>query len=191
MTDLSDEELMLMFKYGRVEAFDLLFEKHRQPLYSFLLRMLGDRSAAEDLFQDVFIQVVRAAGRYEATARFSTWLFKIATNRCLNHLKSASHRHSRKTISLHADAGLADQLDSPDPQPGEQAQDRELADILHRVVQDLPDAQKAAFLLRETQGRPYDEIAEVLGQPLGTVKTNLHRARQTVRQKMRRYFDDL
>ena len=187
MTDLSDEELMLMFKYGRVDAFDLLFEKHRQPLYSFLLRMLGDRSAAEDLFQDVFIQVIRAAGRYEATARFSTWLFKIATNRCLNHLKSASQRHARKTIPLHAEAGLTDRLLSP----GQQAQDRELADILHGVVQELPEAQRAAFLLRETQGRPYDEIAEMLSQPLGTVKTNLHRARQTIRQKMRRYFDDL
>jgi len=191
MTDLSDEELMLMFKYGRSEAFDLLFEKHRQSLYSFLLRLVGDRAAAEDLFQDVFIQVIRAAGRYEATARFSTWLFKIATNRGLNHLKSAAHRHARKTISLHTEAGLADRLASPSPRPGEQAQTHELADLLHQVVRDLPDAQKAAFLLRETQGRPYDEIAEVLSLPLGTVKTNLHRARQTVQQKMRRYVDDL
>lgn len=189
MTELSDEELMLMFKYGRVEAFDLLFEKYRRPLLNFMLRMLGERAIAEDMFQEVFIQVVRAAPRYEATARFSTWLYTIATNRCLNHLNSAAHRHGHRTISLHADSTLTAGLDSSRPTPDEEAAAREIAHRLHRVVMGLPPPQRAAFLLRETHGKQYEEIADILGQPMGTVKTNLHRARETVRSEMQRYFE--
>jgi len=188
MADLSDEELMLMFKYGRVEAFDLLFEKYRSPLLSFLFRMVGDRAAAEDVFQDAFIRVVQAAERYQATAKFSSWLYKIATNRCLNHLNSAGYRFGRRLIPLHADPGTSDSLDASDPSPDQIAMERELTDILNRVLLDLPPAQRAAFVLRETQGKAYHEIAEILGEPMGTVKTHLHRAREFVRDRMRRYL---
>ena len=188
MTDLSDEELMLMFKYGRVEAFDLLFEKYRKPLLNFVFRMVGSRAAAEDLFQDVFIQVVRAAERYQATARFTTWLYKIATNRCLNHLTSAGYRFARGVIPLHTGTSAVDDLSSNDPLPDQVAAGHELADILHEVVLDLPPAQRAAFVLRDIHEKQYREIAEILDEPMGTVKTHLHRAREKVRRQMRRYL---
>ena len=185
MDDLSDEQLMLMFKYGRVDAFDLLFEKYRRPLLAFIYQMVGDRAAAEDLFQDVFIQVVRSARRYEATARLSTWLYKIATNRCLNHLGSRGHRTRQNVISLHSDG-----VDPPalSPAPDEVAAGNELGVALGRVVRSLPEHQRTTFLLRETHGKPYREIAEILDMPMGTVKTNLHRARIAVREQMQRYL---
>ena len=185
MSDLSDEDLMLMFKYGRVDAFDLLFEKYRRPLANYIRQMLGDAAAAEDLFQEVFVQVVRAAGRYQVTAKFSTWLYTIATNRCLNHLGSAGHRFGRRVIPLHDDAV---EPASNAAGPEQLAVERELADELRRVVADLPSGQRAAFVLRETHGKPYQEIAEILDQPMGTVKTNLHRARETIRAQMKRHL---
>ena len=189
MADLSDEELMLMFKYGRVEAFDLLFERYRKPLLNFMAHMVGDRAAAEDVFQEVFVEVVRSAERYQAVARLSTWIYKIATNRCLNHLNSAAHRFRRRSVSLDAGAALAEGLRSDEQGPEEAARERELADILRGVVLRLPPGQRAVFVLRETHGREYHEMAEILDLPLGTVKTHLHRARQTVRSAMRRYLE--
>ena len=188
MADLSDEELMLMFKYGQVDAFDLLFERHRSWVLGFIGQMVGDRAAAEDVFQEVFVEVVRAAGRYEVKAKLTTWLYKIASSRCLNHLSSASHRWSRRTVSLDAAEPVAGGLASHEPAPDDAASARELTEIMRREVLRLPPDQRAAFVLRETHGKGYDEIADILGQPLGTIKTHLHRARQAVRDHMRRHL---
>jgi RNA polymerase sigma-70 factor (ECF subfamily) len=166
--DLSDEQLMLMFRYGNRSAFTLLFEKHQTSVYGFARRMLGDRHAAEDACQEAFLRLVASAQRYEPTARFRTWLFTIVRNCCV----SALRRRPRAAAPL--PDGYPDRGGEP---PSGAATTAETAEVLERAIAGLPDAWREAFLLRCRCGLSYDDIAEATGQPVGTVKTHLHRAR--------------
>lgn len=163
--DLSDEQLMLMFRYGSRAAFELLFEAYRGPVYHFARRMLGSREAAEDACQETFLRMVRAAETWRPTGKFRTWLFTIARNCCLN-----ARRDARPEAPFR---------DAPSKRegPSEAAARAELAERIERAVADLPQPQREVFLLRARNGLSYADIAEVTQRPLGTVKTLLHRAR--------------
>ena len=176
--DLSDEQLMLMFRYGNRAAFGLLFEKHRTPIYNFGRRMLGRGRDAEDVCQDVFLRVVTSAGTYEPTARFRTWLFTIARNCCISALRR------KRPIVLDLDKHPATSSGGAE----DDLAGSELAELLESAIATLPEDWREAFLLRRRESMSYDEIAEVTGRPSGTVKTHVHRARLRLAEMMAKHL---
>jgi RNA polymerase sigma-70 factor, ECF subfamily len=173
---LSDEQLMLMFRNGNRAAFAMLFERHRIPVFSFAYRMLNDRAAAEDVLQETFLHVARAASTYEVSAAFKTWLFKIARNNSLNNVRR------KRMVSLDVHAPVAASLVED---PHDCAARVDLAARLEDAIAALAVEQREVFLLRFKHGMDYQQIADVTGHPLGTVKTWIHRARLELALKMR------
>lgn len=163
---------MLAFQAGDRAAFETLFRRHTPPLVNFLARMVKDRGRAEELAQDVFIRIYNARERYEARARFSTWMFGIAHNLALNDLDRAYRKRERPL-----EDGLESRSADPAPGADEQLEARRTAALIEAALLQLPERQRAALLLRTQEGLAYDEIAEALGVSLASVKSLIHRAR--------------
>ena len=186
-----DAALMLRVRRGDRVAFATLVEKYQQPVMNFVHRTLRDETEAEDVAQNVFLQVYKSAPRYVSTAKFSTWLFTIARNLCLNELRRRA-RHP------------AESLDAPHPesvdQPARQFEDRrnfsppehllhgELAEKIAHALADLPENQRTALLLCRQEELSYEEIADVLGCSLSATKSLIHRGRETLKQKLKPYL---
>jgi len=170
-----DARLMLEFKAGDRAAFETLFARYSAPLVGFLGRMVPDRGRAEELAQEVFVRVYQAASRYEAKAKFSTWLFGIAHNLALNELARAYRRRERPL-----ETPAAEQVVDRGPDPDEVLDAKRSAERLERALAELPDRQRAVVTLRSEQGLSYAEIAETLETTVPSVKSLLHRARETL-----------
>jgi RNA polymerase sigma-70 factor (ECF subfamily) len=186
-----DAALMLRVKQGEGGALAELVEKYKQPVMNVVYRMLRDATEAEDLAQNVFVQVYKSAHRYEVSAKFSTWLFTIARNLCLNEIRRRS-RHP------------ADSMDVPHPeqdgQPWQQFEDRktlsppdsllqgELEAKIEQALAELPENQRTAILLCRQDELSYEDIAEVLGCSLSATKSLIHRGRETLKQKLKPYL---
>lgn len=186
-----DAALMLRVRDGDREAFAALVEKYKQPVMNLVYRTLPDAAESEDLAQHVFLQVYKSAHRYEVSAKFSTWIFTIARNLCLNEIRRRS-RHP------------ADSLDEPSPenedQPLRQIEDAKtfsppealLQDELERMVEmaleRLPEKQRTALLLCRQQELSYEEMADVLGCSLSATKSLIHRARETLKEQLKPYL---
>ena len=170
-----DARLMLAFRDGDRRAFEALFARYTPRVLTFLTRLVRDRARAEELTQDVFVRIYNAADRYEPKARFSTWIFGIAHNLGLNELARAHRRYERGDTPL-------EELVSSDPSPGadEKLEAAELHGRLERALAKLPDRQRAALLLRSEQGLAYEEIAEALDASVSSVKSLIHRARESL-----------
>jgi RNA polymerase sigma-70 factor (ECF subfamily) len=186
----SDVQLMLDVKSGDDSSFELLLRKYRTPVVNFLYRMLRDSAAAEDLAQEVFLRVYRARGEYLPTAKFTTWMFRIATNLALNALRDGRYRNQEVSIDHSVDAG-----DGESEQPALEIADRrptielelirrDRAEQIRRAVEALPDKQRAAVLLHKYQEMDYDEIARVLGCSESALKSLLFRAYETLRLEL-------
>jgi RNA polymerase sigma-70 factor (ECF subfamily) len=185
-----DLALMLRVKVGDMEAFAELVERHQQRVVATVARMLGDDAEAEDVAQQVFVRVWRSAARYEPTAKFTTWLFTILRNLVFNELR---RRHRHPTVSL-------DQpRDEDDPRPTETEDyhakppsttvlDAEMMDAIQKAIDELPEAQRMAIILRRYEETPYEEIAEILQLSVPAVKSLLFRARTELREKLRKYL---
>ncbi len=187
-----DAELMLRTQQGDNAAFELLVDSYKQPVANLITRILGDSAEAADLAQKVFIQAYRAAGRYRPTARFSTWLFTIARNLSLNEIR---RRKRRPVTSLE---------ESSESSPGEGSflRDRkgddprdsllkgELGERIAQALGELPSSQRTAMALLLENGLSYEEISRVLGCSLSAVKSLIHRARETLRSRIRPYLED-
>jgi RNA polymerase sigma-70 factor (ECF subfamily) len=187
-----DAALMIRVKQGDSGAFAELVDKYKQPVMNLAYRMLRDATEAEDLAQNVFIQVYRSAQRYKASSKFSTWLFTIARNLCLNEIRRRA-RHP------------ADSLDTPHPehdgQPLRQFEDRqtcsppegllygELEQKIEHSLADLPENQRTAILLCRQEELSYEDIAQVLGCSLSATKSLIHRARETLKQRLKPYLN--
>ncbi|MFO0829902.1 MAG: RNA polymerase sigma factor [Phycisphaerales bacterium] len=174
----TDEELLVASRGGDREAFRLLVERHRDDLVRFLHRFLGSRAAADDVFQETFLQVHLAADTFDAERRFRPWLYAIAANKARDF-----HRRQRRRsmTSLSApvgagDAALVDLVEMESPSPDVPAADRETQAAVKRVVDDMPTHYREILLLAYFQRMSYQQIAECLGIPLGTVKSRLHAA---------------
>ena len=186
----SDVQLMLDVKSGDDSSFELLLRKYRTPVVNFLNRMVRDAAAAEDLAQEVFLRVYRARGEYLPSAKFTTWMFRIATNLALNALRDGRYRHQE--ISLDHSFGAADgENDAPalevaDRQPSIELEliRRDRAERIRRAVEALPEKQRAAVLLHKYQEMDYDEIARVLGCSESALKSLLFRAYETLRVEL-------
>lgn len=187
----ADAALMLRVKRGDDAAFAELVDKYKQPVMNLAYRILRDASEAEDVAQNVFLQAYKSAPRYHVSARFSTWLFTIARNLCLNEIRRRS-RHP--TDSLEATGPDADEQparqfeDRTASLPADAALRRELAQKIETALAELPEIQRTAILLCRQDDLSYEEIARVLGCSLSATKSLIHRGRETLKQKLKPYL---
>jgi RNA polymerase sigma-70 factor, ECF subfamily len=188
----SDVQLMLDVKSGDDSSFELLLRKYRTPVVNFLSRMVRDAATAEDLAQEVFLRVYRARGQYLPTAKFTTWMFRIATNLALNALRDGRYRQMEISIDQspvdYSGDGASDQpaLEIADRQASIELEliRRHRADLIRHAVESLPEKQRAAVLLHKYQELDYDEIAGVLGCSESALKSLLFRAYETLRVEL-------
>lgn len=186
-----DAAVMLRVKRGDAAAFSGLVEKYKQPVINLCWRTLGDPTEAEDLAQNAFVQAYKSAPRYEASAKFSTWLFTIARNLCLNEIR----RRAR-----HPADSLDQTYDDSDDQPVHQVEDRRVAsppdDLLRgeleqkveAAIQSLPENQRTALLLCRQDDLSYEEMGKILDCSVSAVKSLIHRGRETIKLKLKPYL---
>jgi len=182
----TDEALVARACAGEVHAYEQIIRRYERPIVNFIYRMIGDYEQSLDLAQEVFFKVYRSLARFDPTYRFSTWLYRIASNRSIDHLR----RQSPALLSLD-DAGDPEkngervvQLKSPTRGPEDLLSSRELGDRIGEAIDSLPVSYRELILLRHLQGMPYEDIARVKGLPLGTVKNRLFRAREMLRKRL-------
>ena len=185
-----DVQLMLEFKAGRAEAFDELVERNTPKVHALVLRFLGDQGQVEDLAQEVFLRVYRTAARYEPSAKFTTWLYRIAANLSFNVLRSrkkAQVRQLRTAESDDSDSFTEDVEDDRHLPPHERLDQEELRQKIAAAIQDLPENQRVAIVLNKYEDKSYEEIAEVLDCSTMAVKSLLSRARMNLKSVLQRY----
>ena len=172
-------------KRGEEAAFAEILSRYRGAIYNLCYRMTRNPEDARDLAQEVFIKVFRLLDRFDENYAFSSWLFRIATNHCIDHLR----RNRLRFLALDGVGSDGEeyevQLPDPGPRPDTVLQRKEAMARLDEVIADLPPHYKAITLLRHDQQLSYEEIAEILQLPLGTVKARIHRARNLVQQMLR------
>lgn len=191
MHDSSDEQLMVKFQGGNAATFDLLFQRYRNPLFAFIFRMLGgDRGAAEDLLQEVFLKLLKARDLYDPQQKFSTWLFAITRNHCINALHSKGYRETLDTVSLDDAENPASPLHQRELPAAEfrlsSSERREAGQHLEAAIQALPPAQREVFLLRAVEGFSHQETAQMLRLSPGNVRVIYLRARQVLQRELAR-----
>ena len=189
LRNLPDADVAALAKEGREPAFRELVRRYERPVFSLIFRMVRDRELAEDLAQDTFIKVLNNIDRYRPEFKLSSWLFKIANNVTIDHLR----RRQLATVSLdgspHAQTAAEAQATSLDVESrGESAleamESRELGSAIELAIARLRPEYRSCILLRHVEGRSYEEIAATLDLPLGTVKTYIHRARHELREAL-------
>jgi RNA polymerase sigma-70 factor, ECF subfamily len=187
--DDPDVQLMLRFQKGDMEAFQQIFHKYSPSLVSFAFRFLGSQARAEEIAQEVFLQVYRWQKRYEPKAKFSTWLFKIAHNHCLNEVRKGEYRVSLESLDPPEDMeGEERERNIPDA-TSSKGEDilaaKEAADRIEKILRRIPESQRTALLLSRMEGMSYQEVAEVLGSTEKAVKSLVFRATQSLKEGLR------
>jgi len=178
-----DRDFVQRFQRGEQSAFNQLVLKYRTRVMGIAARMLRDQAEAEDLAQDVFVKVYYGLRGFKGESLFSTWLYRITANSCLNHRRKQRREQ------------VAQLVEDPEPllsdgssNPHSLLEERELKLFLERAIQALPQEQRIVLILRDVEGLSYEAIAESLGWELGTVRSRLHRARMAIQAKMREVF---
>ncbi|HEY4359278.1 MAG TPA: sigma-70 family RNA polymerase sigma factor [Acidobacteriaceae bacterium] len=187
-SDFSDADVMLELRAGNMAAFDVLLAKYRKPIIHFMFRMVHNQAVAEELAQEVFLRVFRSRETYRAEARFSTWLYRIATNLGVNHARDTKHERSASTIYLdEPDSETGTTPDVADSTPSIEADmlRRERMNAIRQHVLALPERQQSAVLMHKYEGMDYKQIGEVLKLSESATKSLLFRAYQTLREKLK------
>ena len=188
-TPVPDPELVARAQTGSEKAYRELLGRYQRPVFSIIYRMVRDRELAEDLAQETFVRVFNNIDRYDPRYKFSSWIFKIATNLTIDHIR----RRELDTVSIDGsrNAVTPDQIEatsitiaSTDENPEELLEARQLGAEIEDAIGKLRPEYRAAILLRHVDGREYQEIAEILSLPLGTVKTYIHRGRNELREQL-------
>jgi RNA polymerase sigma-70 factor (ECF subfamily) len=183
---LSDQEVVLWARSGKEAAYRELVRRYERPVFALLFRMVRDRELAEDLAQETFVKALNAIESYRPEFKFSSWIFKIANNAAIDHLR----RRELDTLSLdgspHAETpeamqATALQIGARQESPLDTVEAKELGTAIEAAIGTLRPEYRSCILLRHVEGRAYEEIAEILNLPLGTVKTYIHRARNELR----------
>lgn len=193
MTDwsaMTDAEIMLRVREGDDAGFDLLIEKYRKPIINFMYRMVHNQAVAEELAQEVFLRVYRSRETYRAEAKFTTWLYRIATNLGVNHARDTKYERAAQNVYL----------DQPDPETGttpdvaddaatveEDLLKDERMRAIRKHVMALPERQRNAVLMHKYQGMDYKQIGEVLKLSESATKSLLFRAYQTLRERLKEF----
>ena len=185
----SDQEIVARAREGHEDAYRELIRRYQRPVFSLVYRMVRDRELAEDLTQETFVKVLNAIDSYRPEFKFSSWIFKIANNAAIDHLR----RRELDTLSLEGapDATTPDRVEATALQISDHAESqleemeaRELGSAIEKAIEALRPEYRSCILLRHVEGRSYEEIAEILELPLGTVKTYIHRARAQLKQAL-------
>ncbi len=183
---MEDHELAVLAAKGREMAFRELLKRYERPLFSLVYRMVRDRTLAEDLSQEAFIRAFNAIGTYKPRYKFSSWIFKIANNHTIDHLR----KRKLDTVSIDGSPHARTQeeeaqtrlvVESQEESPEHYVESRELGGQIEEAIGKLRPEYRTAVLLRHVEGYTYDEIADIMDLPLGTVKTYLHRARRELK----------
>jgi RNA polymerase sigma-70 factor (ECF subfamily) len=195
LLNLPDADVVALAQQGRDSAFRELIRRYERPVFSLIFRMVRDRELAEDLAQDTFIKVLNHIDRYRPEFKLSSWLFKIANNVAIDHLR----RRQLDTVSIDgsphaqsAEAIEATSFDVVDQQETalDELEARELGTAIEQAITGLRPEYRSCIMLRHVEGRSYEEIAATLDLPLGTVKTYIHRARHELRRALDHLRDD-
>ncbi|MBW2735087.1 MAG: RNA polymerase sigma factor [Deltaproteobacteria bacterium] len=192
LEERKDEALMLAYRQGEAEAFNVLLRRHQRPIFNFLMRHLGDRTMAEDLLQEVFLRLIKGAASYKREAKFTTWLYTIARNLCIDNARRAKHR---RAASLEQPIGktddgsrtLKDVVADKGPGVDRQVTSHRLQQRIVQAVDSLSDEQREVFLMREQLNIPFKEIAEIVGVSDNTVKSRMRYALEHLRKMLEDY----
>lgn len=185
---MRDEEVMLAYQKDEVSAMDELLRRYKNPLYRFSLRLVGNDAEAQDIAQEVFLRLHQHRYEYRPIGKFSTWIFGIAHNIAVSHLRKSS----RFVLWPRREEDPDQMMDfqNTDPSPEEIVADNEVNVAVKRCIQSLPFLQREALILREYENLDYEEIARILKKSLGTVKTLIHRARLQLKDKLLPYIEE-
>jgi len=183
----SDQQIVVWAQDGAETAFRELVRRYQRPVFSLIYRMVRDREIAEDLAQETFIKVLNAIDSYRPEHKFSSWIFKIANNAAIDHLRRRepdllSLDGAPDAVSPERQGATALQVRDLGESPLDELQARELGSHIETAIARLRPEYRACIMLRHVEGRPYEEIAGILDLPLGTVKTYIHRARAELRE---------
>jgi RNA polymerase sigma-70 factor (ECF subfamily) len=191
--DDTDEALMLRYRDGEVRAFEVLLTRHRRPVYNFILRFVGHPAQAEDLLQETFLRVIKGAETYERQAKFTTWLYTIARNLCVDASRRGKHR---KATSLDApidgdgeSGGLLEVLPSQGQAVDRQVIGKQVGLQIQQAIDRLGEEQREVFIMRELLDMPFKEIADVVGCSENTVKSRMRYALEKLRETLEEYRD--
>ena len=189
LSNLPDADVVALAQRGREDAFRELVRRYERPVFSLIFRMVRESATAEDLAQDTFIKVLNHIDKYRPEFKLSSWLFKIANNVAIDHLR----RRQIATISMSGSphAGTASEVEatsfdiaSDDESALDEMESKELGSAIEKAIARLRPEYRSCILLRHVEGRSYEEIAATLDLPLGTVKTYIHRARHQLRESL-------
>lgn len=186
---------MLRFQRGDINAFAQLVQRHKTPLYNFILRYTRDPSVAEDLLQDAFLKVIQNSSEFKHEARFTTWVYAITRNLCVDHFRKMTLRKhdSLDQVQDSDHSSLSERLANPHPDANVErsAITRELRDQIVGAVDDLPADQREVFLLRELANLPFKEIATITDTPENTVKSRMRYALERLQSTLQAHEDDV
>ncbi len=185
LVSLADGELITRALAGREESFEELVRRYQRPIVAYVYRMVGDYDSALDLTQEVFIRIYNSLGRYRPEFKFSTWIYRIAHNAAIDHLRRSDSSRT-EDLEVEGEGGQTFQrpLASKAPTPEQLSERNERRVEIEEVIGQLPPAYRELIVLRHAHDFSYDEIAEVTGLPLGTVKNRIFRAREAMRAQL-------
>lgn len=184
---LDEQELVKRARGGDVAAFEELIVDQQDRIYNLAYRMVGDPELAMDLAQEVFLKAFRSIKGFRSQARFSTWLYSIGTNVCLDEIRKMKRRPLQQSLDKPIETGdgqVERELASSRPGPVEEAERRETQRAVQEALLRIPPDQRLLIVLRDMEDLPYQEIADRMGWPLGTVKSSLYRARQALKEQL-------
>jgi RNA polymerase sigma-70 factor, ECF subfamily len=193
--DVADEELLRRFNDGRAEAFGVLLSRYERPLFNFILRHVSERTRAEEILQDAFLRVIERSKEFKGESKFSTWLYTIARNLCIDESrKMVFRRHKSLDAQLGGEDGeggpaLVERTAGSAPAVDRTAIARELKPQIADAIAALPEEQREVFLMRELQNMPFKDIAAVVGVPENTVKSRMRYALERLQEALAEYAD--
>jgi RNA polymerase sigma-70 factor, ECF subfamily len=192
LENLSDEELVRRFNEGEPDSFEVLLLRYRRPLYNFILRSVRRRERADELLQDVFMRVVQRSQEFKGNSKFSTWLYTIARNLCIDDSrKMVFRRHKSLDAPSHNDDGptLLERTAAAQLPIDREVISQDLQLRISAAIDELPDEQREVFLMRQVQGMAFKDIADVVGVPENTVKSRMRYALERLQRALEEYRD--